>query len=472
MTSLSHQKALGWCLPLVVLLCLEGIVVAGDVRKGAQAFQAGDYKTALEESQEAADNGNAEAQFLLGLLYGNDYDPIPQSEVEAARWFRLAANQHHSRAQHELTVMFAEGRGVPQDYVEAYRWAKLADHPNFNYIDDRLVKHPNFTNIDDLENRITKSMTPAQVAEGEKLLREWLYFKKIPDYESHPDESQLTRYNWRPAAEQGDPKAQTILAVIYAQGEHVKRVHTEEAIGLLHKAAMQSHAHAKFILGHLFAIGQGVKRDYSEAVKWYQAAADQGHIHAQLKLGAMYAIGQGVPKNFEQTRKWYEQAAEKASCHTQFIVGQKYATGDEAPVDHTAALRWLRRSAEKGYPAAQHALGDLYANGNGLPVNYAEAMKWYRLSAEQGFAPSVYTLGMSYFEGRGVEKDNVKAYQYVALAWGLGDMRTGKPSATAREKLIKLLSPAQIAEGDTMMLDLSRTLKMNTTCPSFFEPMR
>lgn len=452
MTSLSHKMALGCYLPLVVVLCLGGIAVAGDVQKGAQAFQAGDYKTALKESQEAADNGDAEAQFLLGLLYGNDHDPIPQDDTEAARWLRLAATQGHTRAQRILVTMYAEGTGLPQDYVEAYRWAKLANHPNFN-------------NIDDLQNRITKSMTPAQVAEGEKLLREWLYFKNS-EYQFHPDDFQPPDL-LRRGAEQGDLKAQTTLAVIYAKGEHVKRVYTEDAIGLLQKAAKQGHANAKFFLGLMSAIGQGVKRDYSEAVKWYQAAADRGHIDAELKLGAMYAIGQGVPKNLEQTRKWYEQAAEKGSCRTQFLVGQKYATGDEAPVDHAAALRWLHRPAEKGYPEAQHALGDLYANGKGLPVNYPEAMKWYRLSAEQGFAPAVYTLGMSYVEGRGVEKDNVKAYQYFTVAWGLGDVRTGEPSGTAREKLIKLLPPAQIAEGDKMSRDFSRTLKRNGTCPLY-----
>jgi len=174
-----------------------------------------------------------------------------------------------------------------------------------------------------------------------------------------------------------------------------------------------------------------------------------------------------VPKNFEQTRKWYEQAAEKGSCRTQFTVGEKYAAGDEAPVDHSAALRWLRRPAEKGYPEAQNAIGGLYANGKGMPVNYPEAVKWYRLSAEQGFAPAVYTLGTSYADGRGVEKDYVKAYHYFTVAWQLGDIRTGEPSATGREKMIKLLSPAQVAEGDKMSRDLARTLKRNGTCPLY-----
>lgn len=275
MTSLSHRMALGCCLQLVLVLGLGEIAVAGDVQKAAQAFQTGDYKTALNESQEAADNGDAEAQFLLGLLYGNDYDPIPQNDKEAARWLRLAANQGYRRAQRILATMYAEGTGLPQDSVEAYRWAKLANHPNFN-------------NIDDLQSRITKSMTPEQVAEAEKLLREWRSFKNS-EYEFDPNDLQPADI-LRRGAEQGDPKSQTTLAVIYAKGERVKRVYTEEAIGLLQKAAKQNHANAKFFLGLMSAIGQGVKRDYSEAVKWYQAAADQGHIDAQLKLGAIVVL--------------------------------------------------------------------------------------------------------------------------------------------------------------------------------------
>ena len=63
----------------------------------------------------------AEAQVLLGGMYGNGRG-VPQDEVEAVRWFRLAAEQGNAEAQLYLGVMYSNGRGVPQDDAEAVRW--------------------------------------------------------------------------------------------------------------------------------------------------------------------------------------------------------------------------------------------------------------------------------------------------------------------------------------------------------------
>ena len=51
----------------------------------------------------------------------------PQSDpAEAAKWYRLAAEQGFARAQHNLGLMYANGTGVPQDDVLAYAWLNLA----------------------------------------------------------------------------------------------------------------------------------------------------------------------------------------------------------------------------------------------------------------------------------------------------------------------------------------------------------
>src|SRR2546426_5529147 len=79
----------------------------------------------LTEARTKAEQGDAEAQFTLGLscefIPGNG-----QSEVEAAKWFRRAADQGHSLAQFNLAVMYAAGQGVPVDEAEAARFFRLA----------------------------------------------------------------------------------------------------------------------------------------------------------------------------------------------------------------------------------------------------------------------------------------------------------------------------------------------------------
>jgi uncharacterized protein len=78
----------------------------------------------------------------------------------AASWDRKAAEQGYSRAQNNLGVMYDQGEGVQQDYVTAHMWFNLAAARGYN---------------DAVRNRdaVARHMTPAQVAEAQKLAREW-----------------------------------------------------------------------------------------------------------------------------------------------------------------------------------------------------------------------------------------------------------------------------------------------------------
>ena len=75
----------------------------------------------LEETLVLADQGDAFAQYDLGLIYATGLG-APEDDVEAVRWFRLAAEQGIARAQFYLGGAYAYGEGVPEDDVEAVRW--------------------------------------------------------------------------------------------------------------------------------------------------------------------------------------------------------------------------------------------------------------------------------------------------------------------------------------------------------------
>jgi TPR repeat protein len=61
--------------------------------------------------------------------------------------------------------------------------------------------------------------------------------------------------------------------------------------------AEQGHAVAQGLLGVMYENGQGVQKDYREALGWYRKAADQGMAPAEFSLGLAYATGHEVPKN-------------------------------------------------------------------------------------------------------------------------------------------------------------------------------
>jgi len=127
-----------------------------------------DYVESVRWYRLAADQGDVHAQFRLGLLYssdqrdfGNPDRGLSKDYGKSARYYRMAAEQGHAMAQTLLGSSYAKGRGVPQDYVLAYKWSNLgAANGGFGAAGDR--------------DEVASSMTPAQIAEAQKLAREWL----------------------------------------------------------------------------------------------------------------------------------------------------------------------------------------------------------------------------------------------------------------------------------------------------------
>ena len=95
-----------------------GAALAQDFNKGFEAYQAGDFATALKEWQPLAEQGDAGAQFNLGVMYKNGWG-VPQDYAEAVKWYRLAAERWLASAQCNLGWMCQSGSGVHQDYAEA-----------------------------------------------------------------------------------------------------------------------------------------------------------------------------------------------------------------------------------------------------------------------------------------------------------------------------------------------------------------
>ena len=118
-----------------------------------------DYKEAINWLRRAADQGNATAQNNLGGMYSRG-EGVPQSYTEAVKWYRLAAEQGLAVAQYNLGFMYARGRGVAPDYVRVHMWLSLAAAQGHQEAIEGI-------------DQVAKRMTATQVAEAQKLAREW-----------------------------------------------------------------------------------------------------------------------------------------------------------------------------------------------------------------------------------------------------------------------------------------------------------
>ena len=189
----SQKIAIG--LVAVALFAVVVSVHAADYSEGVNAYQRGDYATALRIFRQLADQGSADAQSNLGVMYAygqgvtQDYGAavrwyrkaadqgyssaqsdlggmyrkgwgVPQDYAEAVKWYRKAADQGYAHAQYNLGVMYDKGLGVPQDYVQAHMWYNLAATRGL-----KLGRKS--------RDSLAKQMTPAQIAEAQRLAREW-----------------------------------------------------------------------------------------------------------------------------------------------------------------------------------------------------------------------------------------------------------------------------------------------------------
>ena len=129
-----------------------------------------DYTEAVKWYRRAAEQGDAMAQYNLGVMYDNGQG-VPQDYTEAVKWYRKAAEQGEAQAQVNLGVMYYNGHGVPQDYVLAHMWFNLAFSPASKGEEREMAG----------ENRdiVASKMTPAQIAEAERLAREWKPKKEV-----------------------------------------------------------------------------------------------------------------------------------------------------------------------------------------------------------------------------------------------------------------------------------------------------
>ena len=124
------------------------------------------FEEAAKWFRKAADQGDANAQDVLGATYAEGLG-VAQDHAEAVKWYRKAADQGVASAQNALGRMYANGEGVAQDYVQAHLWFNLAAarFPASRTEDrDRVVKN---------RDAIAAKMTPAQIAEAQRLAREW-----------------------------------------------------------------------------------------------------------------------------------------------------------------------------------------------------------------------------------------------------------------------------------------------------------
>jgi hypothetical protein len=96
-----------------------------------------DYEAAMKWLRLAADQGNVQAEDWVGAMYYRG-EGVAQDYGEAVRWYRVAAEKGNAHAQWQLVDMYQRGIGVPRDLEESKRWARLGQKPDRSVLRARL----------------------------------------------------------------------------------------------------------------------------------------------------------------------------------------------------------------------------------------------------------------------------------------------------------------------------------------------
>ena len=236
---------------------------------------------------------------------------------------------------------------------------------------------------------------------------------------------------WKPLAEKGDPSSQVNI-------------------------------------GHLYAKGRGVKKDYLQALHWFRLAADQGVANAQYNLGAMYQEGLGLAKDVQEALEWYRLAARQGHVDAQYALGILYRNGQEEIQNPSLADCWLheavtgyKKMAQEGHDSAQYRLGVLYEYGLGVEPDKKAAVHWYHLAADQGNPDAQYKLGYLYALGEGTPQDYLHAHIWANLAGANGHER----AAALRDRIAANMSNDQIANAQHLASEWKPRIPSNDSTP-------
>jgi hypothetical protein len=153
-----------------------------------------DHEQAVLWYRRAAEQGLVPAQTSLASIYENGYH-VPQDYAQAARWYERAAQAGDASAQGKIAGFYWVGKGVLKNLVQAHMWANLAAVGEQNKYQDRIdavlagpgtkeekeevIRVFRDSRVEPIKlairvrELIEGEMTPTQIAEAQKLAREW-----------------------------------------------------------------------------------------------------------------------------------------------------------------------------------------------------------------------------------------------------------------------------------------------------------
>lgn len=232
----------------LILFALLTPLAQADLDSAIAAHNAENYTDAYSQFLPLAEQGDASAQYALGVMYMFGQG-VKEDYTQAFYWTNKAAQQNHASAQNNLGALYKHGQGVKQDVVEAVKWYQKAAEQENGLAQKNLGKH-------------------YYSGQGiEKDLRQAFYWLQK-------------------AAQQGDVEAQNRVGVMLSDGVGTTQNH-EKAFDYFSQATQKEDRNAMRNLGFAYKEGLFVDKNLILAHVWFNLAAKYGHADAAKERDAL-----------------------------------------------------------------------------------------------------------------------------------------------------------------------------------------
>lgn len=195
-------------------------------------------------------------------------------------------------------------------------------------------------------------------------------------------------------AESGDSQAlyESSLLLLNAQpkDETGRTGNETAAFETMKKAAEAGYVDAAVYLGTMYRLGQGVKKDRNEAIRWYNTAMAKGSAWGMFEMGSLRY--ERPDRDTQKTLDWFKKAAEAGYPMAQTAYGVFLLEGKDLPKDVVNGEKYMIKAAESGDAFSQFSLAIMYVRGMHFEKNLDIAEKWMKKSAEQNYLPAIQSF--------------------------------------------------------------------------------
>lgn len=393
-----------------------------------------DHDKAFFHLNAAAEGGHPYAKGILGQYYELGWGT--EVDKEKAVWlYQDAADFGHYWAGMRLGFMYLDGIGIRQDEALAHFWIKWAADNGVEQAVDWLgwLHELGRGTEQDFEAAAVKYREAIDLGYPNSYASLGRLYEQGHLGPANPEKAAEL---YRKGVDALSPLAMDYLGSMYRRGRGVEQ-DFDEAVRLFRKAVAEGRVYARLSLGIAYELGQGVEQDYGTAFEHYKAVVDYDrNASAVAYLGSLYEEGYGVEEDKEKALSLYLEAADGGSAFGQHNAGRMLLNGVAGEAQPNRARRLIRAAAEQGRMSAQVLLGDMYYWSRGVAEDSEEAVHWFRKAYQQDSSAGAFGLAQCYHYGYGVKQDIGKAIEIYEdaieiaddpdSATGLGDIYADK----------------------------------------------